>query len=143
MLRHFGLYEKFRSKVKSLDEGESSGRVPALEEEMALLTETSRAGEKQGNWSPVYTVTVLGLNTGMRHSEIRGLKWKPIDLKARVLRVGKSKTEAGAGRFIRLTQSACAALDMWASKFANRKPEEYTFPAFENGNIDPSKPVSN
>jgi integrase len=65
----------------------------------------------------IYTVTVLGLNTGLRHSEVRKLRWADIDLEKRVLVLGRTKTEAGSGRPVRLTDPASATLNMWASRF--------------------------
>jgi integrase len=100
-------------------------------------------GRQQGNWTPLYPVTVLGLNTGMRHREIRTLKWKNLDLENRVLKVGESKTEAGKGRPVPLTQPAWAALDVWASRSPDRKPEHFVFPACENGQVDPERPIVN
>jgi integrase len=44
--------------------------------------------------SPLPAV-LLALNTGMRYSELRLMRWEQIDLERRTLRVGKSKTEAG------------------------------------------------
>jgi integrase len=113
------------------------------DEEKRLLDCASIVGRNQGNWTPLYTVTVLGLNTGMRHKEIRTLKWKNLDLANRVLRVGESETEAGKGRPVPLTQPAWAALDMWASRFPDRKPEHFVLPACENGRIDAQRPIAN
>jgi Phage integrase family. len=64
-------------------------------------------------------------------------------LEGRVLKVGESKTEAGKGRPIPLTQPAWATLDMWASRFPNRKPEHFVFPACQNGHVDPDRPIAN
>ena len=47
-----------------------------------------------------YTVVVVALNTGMRETEIRTLRWDQVDFDARTIRVGKSKTAAGTGRVI-------------------------------------------
>jgi integrase len=79
----------------------------------------------------------------MRHKEIRKLKWKNLDLENRILRVGESKTEAGKGRPVPLTQPAWAALDVWASRSPDHKPEHFVFPACENGRIDPERPIAN
>ena len=79
---------------------------------------------------------------GLRHSEVRKRRWQDIDLAKRVLIVGKTKTEAGSGRPIPLTPAAHAVLDMWASRFPNRKPTDYVFPACENGRIDVMRPVT-
>lgn len=60
-----------------------------------------------------------------------------------MLVVGQAKTDAGSGRPVPLTEPAWAALDMWASRFPNRKPDGFVFPACETGHIDPSRPIAN
>jgi integrase len=144
ILRSCALWESVKKDgVRLLEEAESKGRALDPDQESKLLNATANTGLKQGHWSPVYTVTSLGLNTGMRHSEIRSLQWLQIDLKSRVLVVGKSKTKAGSGRAVPLNQPAWAALDFWASKYPDRVPTDFVFPACENGKIDPAKPISN
>lgn len=138
-----GVWEQMRRDVKRLEENDEAGRALSREEEKRLLECASVIGRHFGNWTPLYTVTTLGLNTGMRHKEIRTLKWKNLDLANRVLRVGESKTEAGKGRPVPLTQPAWAALDMWASRFPDRKPDHFVFPACENGRIDPERSIAN
>ena len=67
------LIKKSKNDVRLLEEPESRGRALESEQEQKLLAAASRIGSgehHQGHWSPVYTVTALGLNTGMRHSEI-------------------------------------------------------------------------
>jgi integrase len=132
-----------RHDVKRLEENEEAGRALSRDEEKRLLHHTSIVGRHQGNWTPLYTVTVLGLNTGMRHKEIRTLKWKNLDLTNRVLRVAESKTPTGRGRPIPLTQPAWTALDMWASRFPDAKPHDFVFPACENGHLVPERPIAN
>lgn len=143
ILKDCGMWADIERDVSLLEEDESPGRALEAKEETALLEATSNIGRKQGHWSPIYTVTILGLNTGMRHCEIRRLKWKQIHTAGRVLTVGESKTEAGEGRAVPLNPLAWAALEMWIAKFPNRKPEDYLFPACENGDIDPGKPITN
>jgi integrase len=143
ILGEYGLWEIVRRDVKRLEENDEAGRALSRDEEKRLLECASLVGRHQGNWTPLYTATVLGLNSGMRHKEIRTLKWKNLDLENRVLRVAESKTEAGKGRPIPLTQPAWAALDIWASRFPDRKSEYFVFPACENGRIDPGRPVAN
>jgi len=126
-----------------LDENDSAGRALLPDEESRFLRVASQVGAKQGHWSPIYTVTALRLNAGLRHSEVRKLRWIDIDLEKRVLVVGRTKTEAGSGRPVPLTHPAMAALDMWASRFPNRKPDDYVFPACENGHVDPARPIEN
>lgn len=57
--------------------------------------------------------------------------------------MGESKTEAGRGQPIPLTQPAWAALEMWSSRFPDRKPNHFVFPSSENGRIDPERPIGN
>ncbi|MGO9317433.1 MAG: tyrosine-type recombinase/integrase [Terracidiphilus sp.] len=45
---------------------------------------------------------MIALNTGMRYSEIRLLKWKQLDFVDHFLTVSKSKTRTGTGRVIPL-----------------------------------------
>ena len=143
ILGEYGLWESLRRDVKRLEENEEAGRALSRDEEKRLLECASAIGRHQGNWTPLYTVTILGLNTGMRHKEIRTLKWKNLDLENKVLRVAESKTEAGKGRPIPLTQPAWASLDTWASRFPRRKTDDFVFPACENGQVDSRRPIAN
>ena len=143
ILADYGAWEQMRRDVKRLEENEEAGRALNRDDERHLLECASIVGQRQGNWTPLYTVAVLGLNTGMRHKEIRTLRWKNLDLENRVLKVGESKSEAGKGRPVPLTQPAWAALDVWTSRFPERKPERFVFPACENGHIDPERPIAN
>ena len=143
VLADFGLWNKIRRDAKRLEENESAGRALLPNEESMLLRMASQVGAKQGHWSPVFAVTILGLNTGLRHSEIRRLHWADVDLENRLLVVGRTKTEAGSGRPVPLSEPAWATLDMWASRFPNRKKDHYVFPACENGYVDPSRPIAN
>jgi integrase len=95
----------------------------------------------------------LALSTGMRHDELRLLRWKQIDFSNRALRVGHSKTETGAGRAVHLNQRATATLREWAAQFPDRRPSHYVFPSERVGfsgndeipqvfDTDPSKPIT-
>src|SRR5271156_152257 len=143
ILSDCGVWDQVRRDVKRMEENEDAGRALSRDEERRLLECASLVGRNFGNWTPLYTVTVLGLNTGMRHKEIRTLKFKNVDLSNKVLRVGESKTEAGKGRPIPLTQPAWAALDTWASRFPDARPHHFLFPACENGRVDPERSISN
>lgn len=143
ILSDCGVWGRVRRDVKRLEENEEAGRALSRDEEKKLLECASAIGQRIGNWTPVYTVAVLGLNSGMRHSEIRTLRVKDLDFAHHVLRVGESKTAAGKGRPIPLTQPAWAALDMWISRFPDAKPHHFVFPSCENGRIDPERPIAN
>jgi integrase len=143
ILSDYGIWIQIRRDVKRVEENETAGRALTSAEEGRLLEFASQVGRHQGNWTPLYTVTALGLNTGMRHKEIRTLRWKNLDLANRTLTVGESKTAAGKGRAVPLVRPAWAALDVWASRFPNPTPEHFVFPACENGKVNPERPIAN
>jgi integrase len=64
----------------------------------------------------------------MRHSEIRLLRWKQVDFVAKMVTVGKSKTQSGTGRLVPLNFRILSILEMWASQFTERQPDHYVFP---------------
>ena len=92
------------------------------------------------------------MNTCMRYSEIRLLRWNQIDFSDSTVTVGKSKTDSGTGRVIPLNVRAKVVLEFWASNFPDRKPTHYVFPSERYGaagnkfaacayNTDPTKPI--
>ncbi|HXW54211.1 MAG TPA: site-specific integrase [Candidatus Cybelea sp.] len=81
----------------------------------------------------LHTAVLLALNTCMRYSELRLLKWEQVNFVARAVAVGASKTEAGAGRLIPLNARALSILTFWAGLFPNRQPEHYVFPSEKYG----------
>ena len=96
---------------------------------------------------------MLALNTGMRDSEIRSLKWSQIDLEQRLLVVGKSKTVAGEGRRIPLNGPLLSALvdhaRWYTARFGIAKPAWHIFPARvgkplagKQRPLDPSRPMT-
>lgn len=101
ILAHCGMWEQLRRDVKRLEENEDAGRALSLQQESQLLVRASNIGRHQGNWTPLYTVTVLGLNTGMRHSEIRRLKWKNLNLGDRFLKSGIARRTRERGDLCR------------------------------------------
>jgi integrase len=99
-----------------------------------------------------WAAVVLALSTAMRYSEIRLLRWGQIDFLAAMVTVGKSKTINGTGRVIPLNVRARTALGALSSKFQNRLPEHYVFPAEKYGaagdrftpcfyKTDPTRPI--
>ena len=145
ILKKYGLWAELGLDVRMLEEAEV-GTALTQEEETRLLIEAAKvgnAGHNQGRWSPIFTVTQLALNTGLRHSEIRRLQWQNVDLCNRLLKVVESKTRAGAGRYVPLNGPALAALDTWAARFPNRIAQTFVFPSCENGKIRLDRPIAN
>ena len=87
---------------------------------------------------------LLALNTTMRGCELKGLRWRDIDLIERTLTVRRTTTKTDAGeRVIPLNANAVAAIvDLYrrAQASGGPKPDYYLFPACENGKIDPTRP---
>lgn len=114
--------------LPKLKDREDVGRALTREEETTLLAACAESRSRG-----LYTAVVLALNTGMRESEIRLLRWNQVDLDGRCLRVGKSKTSAGDSRPIPLNDRAMTAIRIWANKFPDRKPTHCVFPAERYG----------
>ena len=81
----------------------------------------------------LHSAVLLALNTCMRYSELQLLTWEQVNLAARTVTVGLSKTEAGAGRVIPLNARALGLLSFWADLFPNREPNHYVFPSKKYG----------
>jgi integrase len=109
--------------VDFLKEDPSPGRALTAEEESRLLAAASNSRCRS-----LYPVIMLGINTGMRSSELRRLRWEQVDFFEKSLLVGKSKTRAGTGRIIPLNARAVAVLSHWRGLFHGNEPEHYVFP---------------
>jgi integrase len=133
ILKRHKLWANLQGDVKFERESEEIGRALSREDEARLL-------EACAPNPLLHTVVTLALNTALRKSEIRLLRWSQVDLFQRTLTVGKSKTEGGSGRPIPLNVLAYAALVKWAGKFPESKTEDYVFPACENARIDTQHP---
>jgi integrase len=85
----------------------------------------------------------LALNSTIRVCEIKGLRWRDTDMFEQSLTGKKSKTEAGE-RVIPLNADAWEAiLALYRRSQALRgfEPSHFLFPACENKNIDPTRPM--
>ena len=83
----------------------------------------------------------LALNTALRKSEIRTLRWNQIDFEKRTIAVGRAKTQAGTGRVIPLNhQPAFNALAKWAGRLVEAQSEDFVFPAREAAGIEREHP---
>jgi integrase len=123
ILRRYRMWEGISSDVDFLKDDPSPGRALTPDEESRLLGAASKSRCRS-----LYPVIMLALNTWMRASEIRGLKWEQVDFLGSAITVGHSKTTAGTGRVIPLNPRAVAVLTHWRGLFHGAEPEHYIFP---------------
>jgi integrase len=129
ILRRNRLWAEIQPDVRMLPTRDDIGRAVSPEEEKKLLAECGQSRSRS-----LLPAVTLALNTCMRYSEIRLLRWLQVDFAARTLTVGKSKSDSGTGRVIPLNTRAWAVLEFWASNFPDRHPTtHYVFPAERYG----------
>jgi integrase len=128
LLRRYRLWAHVAPDVRMLPVSEDAGCALSREEEMRLLA--ACAASRSRSLLPAVT---LALNTGLRHDELRLLRWRQIDFANLAVTVGKSKTPHGAGRSVPLNGRAVTALTTWAREFTNRKSSHYVFPSEKVG----------
>ena len=146
ILRENRLWASIQPDVRMLRVREDVGRAISRDEEAALL-EACRASRSRS----LYPVVLIALNTCMRYSELRLLRWEQVDLNSCTLNVGQSKTESGTGRLLPLNDRAAAILGFWASLFPTRQASHFVFPAERYGasgdgaavvyDSDPTRPI--
>ncbi len=130
ILRHYGRWAYISGRIRMLPQRSDVGRALSQEEEGRILR---AIGESR---SPaLYPFFVLSLDAGLRPSEIRSLhrlnlrlSWRNGTVVEGEVIVGRSKTEAGAGRIVPLTRRACGALSIWIARFPQAGPDSYLFP---------------
>ena len=128
ILRRNRVWAEIQQDVGMLPTRDDVGKALSADQEEVLLQSCLKSRSRS-----LYPAVVLALNTGMRYSEIRLLRWEQIDLRVANLLVGKSKTESGTGRTIPLNRRILAVMEMWAAHFPNRGPEHYVFPSEKYG----------
>jgi integrase len=128
ILRRHRLWANVQPDVRMLSVREDVGKALAVADEKRLLDGCADSRSRS-----LLPAVLLALNTGMRYSELRLLRWEQIDLDRRTVRVGKSKTEAGTGRVIPLNDKASKVLKFWADQFPDRKPAHFAFPSERYG----------
>jgi integrase len=153
-LKTHRLWGTIADGVEMLRERKDVGRALSREDEGKLIDAIRRS--RSPALFPLFAIT---LDSGLRAAEIRALRQSDLNLAWRdglvesgVLTVPKSKTEAGTGRTIPLTQRACAALTLWLSRFPDAEPDSYVFPRHAIGmlgngrkphvyNVDTAQPI--
>jgi integrase len=138
--------------VKMLRVREDVGRALSADEQHRLLTACKASRSRA-----LYSAFLVSLHTGLRSSELRHLQWHNVDLVERMVTVGKSKTQAGEGRKVPLSNEALKALQDWRRLFPDAKPGHYVFCSERYGldgqngrkggkavpySVDPTKPIS-
>lgn len=91
-------------------------RYLSAEEETALLDKLD------AKWRPLVTVAI---HTGMRQGEQFTLRWRQVDLAARVIRLPKSKS--GHPRTIELNETAAETLRALSSRLAPASRHDWVF----------------
>ncbi len=128
ILRKNRLWAAVQPDVRTLRTREDVGRAISRAEEAALLDACQASRSRS-----LYPAVLVALNTCMRYSELRLLRWEQVNLNSCTLTVGQSKTESGTGRLLPLNDRAVAILGFWASLFPLREPEHFVFPAERYG----------
>ncbi len=148
ILRRHRLWATIQPDIRMLPVPDQVGKALSQKEEKKLLDACADSRSRC-----LLPAVLLALNTGMRYSELRLLPWSQVDLTRRTVCVGKSKTEAGAGRTIPLNDRATKSLQFWAEQFPDLKPEHFVFPSERYGaagndfepcvhDTDPMKPIN-
>lgn len=109
ILRRHRLWANLQPDVRMLAARDDIGQALSQKDEKKLLDACADSRSRS-----LLPAVLLALNTGMRYSELRLLRWTQVDLEKRTVRVGKSKTEAGTGRVIPLNNKATEVLKFWA-----------------------------
>src|SRR5262249_52490630 len=115
ILKGYGLWAALADRVKHLRERQDVGQAISPEHERALFEAIKP--RRSAALLPLFAVSI---DAGLRAGEIRALRRKDLSLlwntgviESGSITVSKSKTEAGTGRVIPLTQRACAVLTIW------------------------------
>jgi integrase len=131
--------------IRPLPVRQNVGRAMAHDEKLRLL----KLAASKPEWQNARLAALLALNTTMRACEIRGLRWRDVDLIERVLTVRRSTTKTDAGeRTIPLNSGAWAVIlesrERAKLLFGSEPPPGwYVFPHAEGlRNPDPTKPMT-
>jgi integrase len=130
ILRYYGRWAYISGRVTMLPQRSEVGQALSRDDETRLLDAIA-----QSRSPSLYPFFILSLDAGLRPSETRSLRlsnlrltWRNWVIEEGEIIVGHSKTEAGSGRVIPLTQRACAALTLWLLRFSDSGPDTFVFP---------------
>jgi integrase len=131
-------WHRFADEVKPLKKTENIGRALLHEEKIKLV----KVASTRPAWESAYFAAMLALNTTCRGCELKGVRWRDVDLLNEAVTIRQSKTDAGL-RMIPLNSDAMQIIRAMygrAQKLGEVLPDHYLFFACENGAIDPTKP---
>lgn len=126
ILKKHKLWAQLKDEGVRLPQGdaEDTGMALSIEQEVALLA--ACAASRSRSLLPAVAVS---LATGLRHNELRSLRWRQVDFGNEAIKVGRSKTATGTGRAVPLNQRALTTLRTWAKEFPGRKMDDHVFPS--------------
>ena len=150
VLKHYRLWAQLKDDGVRLPRAKDTDTGIALSAEQETKLLAACAASRSRSLLPAVTIA---LSTGLRLDEIRLLKWKQIEFVHEALKVGKSKTQQGAGRPVHLNSRALESLKVWAQQFPKRKLDHYVFPSERVGfsgheeipqvfDTDPTAPIT-
>ncbi len=129
VLKRAKRWHHFADEIRPLPVRENIGRALTYEEKVKLLKRAAARPE----WQTAAWAARLALNTTMRGCEIKGLRWRDVDMIGKALTVRRSKTEAGE-RVIPLNADAwdaILALYRRSQELGGFEPGHYLFPAIK------------
>jgi integrase len=115
VLKRAKCWSRIADEIKPLRVEENVGRALEPDEKLRLL----KVAASRPEWQVAKCATILALNTTMRKVEIRGLRWRSVDLIGGSLTVQRKTTKTDAGeRAIPLNRDAltCHSGDARAGK---------------------------
>lgn len=113
VLKKHKRWEAIKEDIRLPKGREDVGVALTTEQEEALLKACAASRSRS-----LYPAVELALNTGLRHDEIRLLRWRQVDFANESIIVGKSKTEHGTGRPVPMNQRALKVMKDWAGAAA-------------------------
>ena len=143
VLKRAKRWHLFADDVPRLPERRDIGRALQPDEKLRLL----KVAQSKPEWETAYLASVLALNTTMRGCEVKGLRWRDVDLLGHSLVIRRSKILAGE-RVIPLNASAYNTImrlrERGQKDFGSvLQPDWYVFPSAEGySKPDPTKPMS-
>ena len=143
VLKRAKRWSQIADEVPRLPERRDVGKALTLGEKARLLKMAAAKPE----WDTARLAAILALNTTMRGCELKGLRWRDVDLMERTITIRRSKTAAGE-RVIPLNSNAWAVFVFLREKGKklfgdNLDADWYVLPHAEGySKPDSTKPMS-